>query len=140
MSVSEPHTSGIFHHVAYVGSAYSWSCKFNAIAAGRMQNVSKILYNFVSLTASYCVLEWQQLWKTAIKDSTDDQVLQGCEISSSECAACFGLYEDDVNDDGDVTCDWIQCTNEQCSLWMHTTCLDKSDGEYLCAVCQIMFC
>ena len=29
------------------------------------------------------------------------------------------VYEDDViddvNDDGDVTCDWIQCTNEQCS-------------------------
>ena len=54
------------------------------------------------------------------KKSTDDQRLQGCEISSSECAACSGLYEDDVNDDvnndGDVTCDWIQCTNEQCSL------------------------
>ena len=74
------------------------------------------------------------------KKSTDDQGLQGREISSSECAACFGLYEDDVNDDGDVTCDWFQCTNEQCSLWMHTTCLDKSDGEYICAVWQNMFC
>ena len=45
------------------------------------------------------------------KKSTDDQGLQGHEISSSECAAYFGLYEDDVNDEDDVTCDWIQCTN-----------------------------
>ena len=45
-----------------------------------------------------------------------------------------------INDDGDVTCDWIQCTNEQCSPWMHTTRLDKSDGEYNCAVCQNVFC
>ena len=71
------------------------------------------------------------------KKSTNDKGRQGCEISSSECAVCFELYEDDVNDDGDVTCDWIQCTNEQCSLWMHTTCLD---GKYICAVCQNMFC
>ena len=72
--------------------------------------------------------------------STADQGLQRREISSSECAACFGLYEDDVDEDGTVTCDWIQCTNEQCSLWMHTNCLDKSDGEYVCAVCQNIFC
>ena len=73
------------------------------------------------------------------KKSTDDQGLQRRKILS-ECAACFRLYEDDVNDHGDVKSDWIQCTNEQCSLWMHTTCLDKSDGGYICAVCQIMFC
>jgi len=74
------------------------------------------------------------------KKATCDEGLQRREISSSECAACFGLYEDDVDDDGSVTCDWIQCTNQQCSLWMHTNCLDKSDGEYVCAVCQNIFC
>ena len=73
--------------------------------------------------------------------STEDQGLQGCEISSSECAGWFGLYEDDVNDDCDVTCDWIQCKNQQCFFFgAYMTNLDESDGGYICAVCQNMFC
>ena len=33
---------------------------------------------------------------------------QGREASSNECAACFGLYEDDVDPEtGDVVCEWI---------------------------------
>ena len=70
--------------------------------------------------------------------STEDQRLQGCEIPSSECAAWFRLYEDDVNDDGDVTCDSHK--SAVLFLWMHTTNLDGSDGRYICAVCQNMLC
>ena len=70
---------------------------------------------------------------------TSDCGLQGSEISSSECASCFGVYEDNVDKSGAVNCEWIQCMNEECALWMHTNCLETSDGEYICAVCQNTF-
>ena len=73
------------------------------------------------------------------KRRTNERGLQTFEISSSECASCFGLYEDDINENGDITSEWIQCTNEECALWMHTHCLDASDGMFVCAVCQNTF-
>ena len=56
--------------------------------------------------------------------------LQGQEVLSNECAACFGLYEDVDPDSGDITREWIQCTDEDCGVWMHTECLDKCDDDF----------
>lgn len=53
--------------------------------------------------------------------------LQEAEIKSNECAACFRLYEDDVAD-GQLTQEWIQCTENSCGKWMHVSCLN-TDGE-----------
>lgn len=47
--------------------------------------------------------------------------LQEAEISISECAACFGLYEDDITD-GQLMHEWIQCTDPDCGKWMHVDC------------------
>ena len=67
--------------------------------------------------------------------------LQKAEISSNECAACFGLYEDDFID-GQLVQEWIQCTDLDCGKWMHINCLDTdSKGDmYICSVCKNIFC
>ena len=55
-----------------------------------------------------------------------DDGLQRREVSSNECAACFGLYDEDVDpDSGHVTRDWIQCIDEDCGVWTHAQCLDN---------------
>ena len=75
-----------------------------------------------------------------MKRSDSDNGLNGCEVSSDECAHCFGLYDEDVDPEtGDVTCDWIQCTSDNCGVWMHTECLAKCGGDYVCCVCQMLF-
>ena len=54
--------------------------------------------------------------------------LHGHDISSNECAVCFGVYEDDLDSDtGEPTCEWLQCTAEDCGVWAHSDCLDRSD-------------
>ena len=75
------------------------------------------------------------------KAAKSDIGLQGREVSSNECAACFGLYEEDVDpDSGDITREWIQCTDEDCGVWMHTECLDKCDDDFVCCICGAIFC
>ena len=66
--------------------------------------------------------------------------LQRHEISLNECAVCFGLYEEDIDDTtGTTTAEWIQCTNKECSVWCHVDCLEKVDGEYICTICDTLF-
>ena len=49
--------------------------------------------------------------------------LPSAKISSNECAACLGAYEDDIID-GVLEKEWIQCTNlDACGKWMHCSCL-----------------
>ena len=56
------------------------------------------------------------------------------EISTSECAACFGLYEEDLS----LTEDWVECTN--CEKWMHSRCVQLDDQELkACCVCSTLF-
>ena len=69
------------------------------------------------------------------KAAKSDIGLQGREVSSNECAACFGLYEDVDPDSGDITQEWIQCTDEDCGVWMHTERLDKCDDDFVCCIC-----
>ena len=67
--------------------------------------------------------------------------LQSREISLNECAVCFGLYEEDFDEViGHVTAEWIQCTNSNCSVWSHADCLEKADGDYICVLCETVFC
>ena len=74
------------------------------------------------------------------KKDKDEDGLQTNEISVNECAVCFGTYEDDIDDiTGHVTTEWIQCTNEMCAVWCHADCLDTSDGDYVCTICQAIF-
>ena len=50
-----------------------------------------------------------------VEDKTDDECeevgLQRREISESECAACFGQWEDDETEE------WLKCTNDKCGVW-----------------------
>lgn len=76
-----------------------------------------------------------------MKVAKSDVGLQRREVSSNECAACFGLYDEDVDpDSGDITQDWIQCTDEDCGVWTHTECLDKCDDDFVCCICGAIFC
>jgi len=72
-----------------------------------------------------------------VGDDTDDECeesgLQYREISESECAACFGQWEEDDADE------WLKCTNENCGVWSHADCLEKSDDAYICVLCQTCF-
>ena len=60
--------------------------------------------------------------KSANKENKSRRTIKGglqeAEISSSECATCFGLYEDDFID-GQLVQEWIQCTDPDCGKWMH---------------------
>ena len=55
-------------------------------------------------------------------DENQDDGLQRHEISKDECAACFGLFEDDPD-----SVEWIECTNESCKVWCHADCLERCD-------------
>ena len=44
--------------------------------------------------------------------------IQSHEISSNECAVCFGTHEDDIDESEEPIC-WAQCTSPECSKWMH---------------------
>ena len=66
--------------------------------------------------------------------------LQDNEISNSECAVCFGLYEDDLSMTGKLEREWVQCTNELCGKWMHSECLDKENNMFVCGLCNMLFC
>ena len=72
-----------------------------------------------------------------VEDKTDDECeevgLQHCEISESECAACFGQWEDNEAEE------WLKCTNDKCGVWSHAECLEKSDNAYVCVLCQTCF-
>ena len=67
------------------------------------------------------------------EDECEEVGLQHREISESECAACFGHWEEDDADE------WLMCTNEMCGVWSHTNCLEKSDDAYVCVLCQTCF-
>ena len=66
-------------------------------------------------------------------DENQDDGLQCHEISKDECAACFGLFEDDPD-----SVEWIECTNESCKVWCHADCLERCDEAYVCVVCQTL--
>ena len=51
------------------------------------------------------------------EDESQDAGIQHHEISKDECAACFGLFEDDAD-----SVEWIECTNENCRVWAHAEC------------------
>ena len=52
------------------------------------------------------------------------------ETNEDVCCVCFGLYKDDVNKSN---CEWIQCSSEDCGIWIHVCCLEETDGGYVCA-------
>ena len=54
---------------------------------------------------------------------------QNVSPSGDTCAVCCGAYVDDVDDiTGEVTADWIQCTEDDCEAWSHVDCLDQDAG------------
>ena len=44
------------------------------------------------------------------------------ERSAAMNVQCFGVYEDDLID-GELSQEWIQCTNDRCEKWMYVECL-----------------
>ena len=70
------------------------------------------------------------------KKANGNTGLQRQEVSSNECAICFGLYDEDLDSETeDLMSDWIQCTNDGCGVWVHAECLGKCDGDCVCCVC-----
>ena len=61
------------------------------------------------------------------EDESQDAGIQHHEILKDECAACFGLFEDDAD-----SVEWIECTNENCRVWAHAECLEMCDNAYVC--------
>ena len=72
-------------------------------------------------------------------ESTESGV-QSNEISSNECALCFGLYEEDLSMTGKLEREWVQCINATCGKWMHAECLNIEDGMFVCGLCSMLFC
>ena len=60
--------------------------------------------------------------------------------SSDLCAVCFGAYNDDIDDSGDITADWIQCADAQCAVWSHVNCLEREVGGFVCAINFALAC
>ena len=65
--------------------------------------------------------------------------IQGKEISSNECAVCFGLYSDDLTSAGKLMREWVECTNPRCKKWMHSQCLQIDSELYVCGICKNKF-
>jgi ATP-dependent Clp protease ATP-binding subunit ClpA len=65
---------------------------------------------------------------------------QSRKVSGDTCAVCCGTYADDVDDvTGEVTADWIQCTDDDCAAWSHVECLEEDAGGVICALCSNVF-
>jgi len=67
-------------------------------------------------------------------DADEEYVVQNREISSNECAICFGLYQNDLSTTGKLMREWVECTNERCKKWMHRQCLQEDNDLYVCGV------
>ena len=67
------------------------------------------------------------------EDESQDAGIQHHEISKDECAACFGLFEDDAD-----SVEWIECTNENCRVWAHAERLEMCDNAYVCIACETL--
>ena len=67
------------------------------------------------------------------ENESHDTGVQQREVSKDECAACFGLFEDD-----DELVEWIVCTNDDCKVWCHAECVEKCDVAYVYVVCQTL--
>lgn len=67
----------------------------------------------------------------------------GGELSSKTsdniCHVCSGTYEDDICSDGTLQREWVQCTDEECSVWSHEDCLTRSEDQFVCS-CGNLFC
>ncbi len=61
------------------------------------------------------------------------------KVASDMCVVCMGAYIDDVDDNGEVTADWIQCADSTCGVWSHIDCLDRHANDYVCAICFNVF-
>ena len=58
-----------------------------------------------------------------------DNQPQSRSTSGDTCAVCCGAYVDDIDDvTGDVTANWIQCTDDDCVAWSHMDCLEQDAG------------
>ena len=58
---------------------------------------------------------------------------QHSESGVNECTVCLWNYKDDLSEDGTPTRGWIQCTDNECSKWMHEDCILK-DGDIMICV------
>ena len=74
--------------------------------------------------------------RKALRKNFNDIQLE--DISSHQCAVCFGSYDDDLVD-GDLIQSWIQCTHLSCSKWMHVDCVDAGEGGMICPLCDTLF-
>ena len=61
------------------------------------------------------------------------------KVSDDICAVCAGAYQDDIDEAGDITADWIQCSDSACAVWSHMDCLEKHATGYVCALCFTIF-
>ena len=52
--------------------------------------------------------------------------MQVKEVSSNKCAACLGLYKEDISDE-ELLHEWVQCTDQYCNKWMHSGCLQRNE-------------
>ena len=83
--------------------------------------------------------EKEKKTKKSTRSTTSCVYVQIEEVSSNERAACLGLYEEDISD-GELMCEWIQCTGQYCNKWMHSGYLQgNEDGLYKCHCCSTNF-
>ncbi len=76
--------------------------------------------------------------KTFVTRNKSMSAPQRSESESNECMLCFGNYCDDLSDDGTPTKEWVQCTNEQCSKWMHEECsVRNEEGLFVCTCAEV---
>ena len=50
------------------------------------------------------------------------------EVSVNECAVCCGLYEDDIDEGGNIISEWVY------TVYKHSLCFMEphTDGDYVC--------
>ena len=77
-----------------------------------------------------------------VRDTSRKRMCRESEIVfSNECIVCLGDYSDDIDSEtGKLLKEWIRCTKENFAVWMHVECADTSDENYVCCVCECIFC
>ena len=81
----------------------------------------------------------QSVNKVFVTRSKSGYALQHSESSTNECMMCFGSYSDDLSAEGTPMKEWVQCTSEACSKWMHEECATKNEDGNIVCVCGAVF-
>ena len=59
--------------------------------------------------------------------------------SDNTCCVCSGTYDDDIQSQGILRREWVQCPAKECKVWAHEECVEKDEERSMICICGNVF-